>query len=74
MASPSKPWNYPSIILKEQPDAMPLEIRELVIKVTIEEENAAPPSDEKALSAIKRAIIRECVEEVLIRLEKRAER
>jgi hypothetical protein len=53
---------------------MPLEIRELVIKVTIEEENAAPPSDEKALSAIKRAIIRECVEEVLIRLEKRAER
>jgi hypothetical protein len=53
---------------------MPLEVRELVIKVTIEEENTTPPSDEKALFAIKRAIIRECVEEVLVRLEKRAER
>ena len=53
---------------------MPLEIRELVIKVTIEEENTTPPSDEKALFAIKRAIIRECVEEVLVKLEKRAER
>ena len=62
------------IILKEPPDVMPLEVRELVIKVTIEEENTTPPSDEKALFAIKRAIIRECVEEVLLKLEKRAER
>lgn len=52
---------------------MPLEIRELVIKVIIEEENAAP-FDEKALQLIKRAIIRECVEEVLVKLEKNADR
>jgi hypothetical protein len=53
---------------------MPLEIRELVIKVTVEEENTTSPSDEKTLFALKRAIIRECVEEVLLKLEKKAER
>jgi hypothetical protein len=53
---------------------MPLEIRELVIKVTIEEGNTPPPADEKTLFALKRALIRECVEEVLIKLEKRADR
>jgi hypothetical protein len=53
---------------------MPLEIRELVIKVTIGEENTPSPTDEKALLAIKRSIIKQCVEEVLIKLEKKAER
>lgn len=53
---------------------MPLEVRELVIKVTIEQDTPPPPSDEKALLAIRRAIIRECVEEVLIKLDKLAQR
>lgn len=53
---------------------MPLEVRELVIKVTIEQDAPTPPSDEKALLAIKRAIIRECVEEVLVKLDKQAQR
>ena len=53
---------------------MPLEIRELVIKVTIEDGNTPPPADDKTLLVLKRAIIRECVEEVLIKLEKRADR
>ena len=53
---------------------MPLEIRELVIKVTIEEQNTPPPPDEKAQLAIRRSLIRECVEEVLARLDRRAQR
>ena len=53
---------------------MPLEIRELVIKVTIEEQNAPPPPDEKAQLTIRRTLIRECVEEVLARLDRRAQR
>ena len=53
---------------------MPLEIRELVIRVTIEEEHVPPAIDEKDLPVLKRAIIRECVEEVLAKLEKRADR
>ena len=53
---------------------MPLEVRELVIKVTIEQDTPPPPSDEKTLLAMRRAIIRECVEEVLIRLDKLAQR
>ena len=44
------------------------------VKVTIEEGNTPPPADEKALFALKRTLIRECVEEVLIKLEKRADR
>jgi hypothetical protein len=53
---------------------MPLEIRELVIRVTIEEERLPPPADEKTLQTLKRAIIKECVEEVLTKLETRADR
>ena len=53
---------------------MPLEIRELVIKVTVEEQQNPPAIDEKALQALRRSLIRECVEAVLIRLEKSADR
>ena len=53
---------------------MPLEIRELVIRVTIEETNPPPPPDEKTQSTARRNLIRECVEEVLARLDKRAQR
>lgn len=53
---------------------MPLEIRELVIKVTIEEQSTLPPPDEKAQLTIRRSLIRECVEEVLARLDRRAQR
>ena len=53
---------------------MPLEIRELIIKVTVEEANAPAAANEKELYDMKRAIIKECIEEVLIKLEKNAER
>ena len=53
---------------------MPLEVRELVIKVTIEEQNTPPPPDEKAQPAIRRTLVKECVEEVLAMLDRRAKR
>jgi hypothetical protein len=53
---------------------MPIEIRELVVRVTVGD----PPSDfsidEKKLQEIKKSIIRECSEEVLARMETKAER
>jgi uncharacterized protein DUF5908 len=48
---------------------MPLEIRELVVKVTIEENAVQPDTDETRLRQLKQSIIRECVEEVLMKLE-----
>ena len=53
---------------------MPLEVRELVIKVTIEEQRTPPPAAEKTQQTIRRTLIRECVEEVLARLDRRAKR
>jgi hypothetical protein len=51
---------------------MPLEIRELVIRVTVEEPERLAAADEKTLADIKHAVIRECIEEVLLKLENRS--
>jgi hypothetical protein len=53
---------------------MPIEIRELVIKVTITPDNQPAASADISLEKIKKQIIRECVEQVIIKLDKRAER
>lgn len=51
---------------------MPLEIRELVIRVNIEE-NAAPPANNhtgaKELQALKEKIVRECMDKLMNNLE-----
>lgn len=56
---------------------MPLEIRELVIKVTISSDakntTTALP-DEKALRRLREGIVRECVEKVLNSMKTEAER
>ena len=54
---------------------MPIEIRELVIKVNIvEDHKAADVADTQNLSDLKRQIIKECTEKVIARLEKKSER
>ena len=53
---------------------MPIEIRELVIKVTITPDNQPVNQQNNSLEAIKKQIIRECTEQVIKKLDKRAER
>ena len=53
---------------------MPIEIRELVIKVTVTPENQPAMQQNVSLEAIKKQVIRECTEQVIIKLDKRAER
>ncbi|QHS58859.1 DUF5908 family protein [Chitinophaga agri] len=56
---------------------MPLEIRELVIKVTISSDAASTTTalpDEKTLRRLKEGIIRECVEKVLRTMKTEADR
>ena len=53
---------------------MPLEIRELVIKVTIEEHPVIHETDEKRLNDLKNSIIKECIEEVFMKLENMSDR
>jgi hypothetical protein len=50
---------------------MPLEIRELVIRVNIEEHAAAPENgiSAKDLQALKEKIIRECMDKLLSNME-----
>jgi hypothetical protein len=50
---------------------MPLEIRELVIRVNIEEQAVAPVNNVSAreLQALKEKIIRECMEKLLSNME-----
>ncbi|SHM03950.1 DUF5908 family protein [Flavobacterium chilense] len=54
---------------------MPIEIRELVIKVNIVEDHKATDTvDSHNLSDLKRQIIKECTERVMAKLEKKSER
>jgi hypothetical protein len=50
---------------------MPLEVRELVIRVNIEEQAAAPVNNVSAreLQALKEKIIRECMDRLLSKIE-----
>jgi len=50
---------------------MPLEIRELVIRVNIEEQAVAPAGNinAKELQALKEKIIRECMDKLLSNME-----
>jgi hypothetical protein len=54
---------------------MPIEIRELVIKVNIvEDHKAAGAIDTHNLLDLKRQIIKDCTERVIAKLEKNSER
>ncbi|GAA3955218.1 hypothetical protein GO495_28265 [Chitinophaga oryziterrae] len=55
---------------------MPLEIRELVIKVTIESNTTQRTQmpDENYLQALKASIVKECMENILQRIDNTDER
>jgi hypothetical protein len=60
-------------ILTELYKVMPLEIRELVIKVTVEESDKKI-DDDKILQDYKKEIIRDCTEQIMDKLRSRTER
>lgn len=53
---------------------MPLEIRELVVKITVEEQNAKRGLSEYELQELKKKIIKECVDKVIVKLENQLQR
>ncbi len=68
------PRLFPSKISK-----MPIEIRELIIKVTVHDENRPPARPEAGFSAadqeqLRRELTESCVRQVLTQLRKRQER
>ncbi len=53
---------------------MPIEIRELVIKVTVDENKKGTDLDMKELEAFKNKWIKECIEKIMALLENSSER
>lgn len=53
---------------------MPIEIRELVVRVTIEDNKTKKGMDAKELQDMKNKIVKECVDKVLAKLESISER
>ncbi|GGH69130.1 hypothetical protein HNQ91_002748 [Filimonas zeae] len=54
---------------------MPLEIRELVIKVTVEEKSGKPEADvEHTLQTLKAQVVNECLEKIVRKLENASQR
>jgi hypothetical protein len=63
-----KPWNWPISVCKRSGyKLMPVEIRELVIRAVIRNENNPQPDSEQERPETKdqQAIIEECVKQVL---------
>lgn len=53
---------------------MPIEIRELVVKITVEESQTKKGLSEEELAELKRKIIKECVDKVVSKLENQTQR
>jgi Family of unknown function (DUF5908) len=53
---------------------MPIEIRELLIKVTVEENIRKPGHDPKEWQDLKNKIVRECMDKLLVKLTNSPER
>ena len=53
---------------------MPIEIRELVVKVILEENKAKGALDSRELQELKNKIVKECTEKILAKLETIPER
>jgi hypothetical protein len=53
---------------------MPIEIRELVIKVTVDNQQAEPGGDSKDIHELKNKIVKECMEKILKKLNILSER
>ena len=44
---------------------MPIEVRELVIKVTLENQNAAQPQTQQDMAGDRQMLVADCVEQVM---------
>lgn len=53
---------------------MPIEIRELVVKITVEETKAKNGLSDFELAELKKRIVKECVDKVLIKIENQLQR
>lgn len=55
---------------------MPVEIRELVIRVTVDENNKKPQAgmDPKELARLKDKIVKECMENIMLKMGNLSER
>lgn len=53
---------------------MPIEIRELIVKITVDESQAKKGLSEEELADLKKAIVKECVDKVLIKIENQVQR
>lgn len=53
---------------------MPVEIRELIIKVTVEENERKSVPDEREMEKLKNKIVKECLEKVTAQLENSPQR
>ena len=53
---------------------MPIEIRELIIRMTIEEKPATNPDVVKEIRDIRAEVVRECIEKIMSKLENSQER
>lgn len=55
-------------------DIMPIEIRELIVKITVDETQSKKGLSEEELIDLKKAIIKECVDKVLVKIENQVQR
>lgn len=53
---------------------MPVEIRELIIKINIEESNSKKGISEQELLELKRKIVKECMEKIKVKLDNQIQR
>ncbi len=53
---------------------MPIEIRELVVKIAVDESKKAATIDEEQLFQLKTKIVKECIDKVMIKLGRQSER
>jgi hypothetical protein len=53
---------------------MPVEIRELVIKINIEESNSKKGISAEELLELKRNIVKECIEKIKVKLDNQIQR
>jgi predicted metal-binding transcription factor (methanogenesis marker protein 9) len=53
---------------------MPIEIRELIVKITVDEAQSKKGLSEEELMELKKALVKECVDKVLVKLENQVQR
>ena len=53
---------------------MPIEIRELVIRVSVDEKQKKTDTDPRELSDLKNKIVKECMEKIMLKMDNLTDR